>query len=199
MNSTPHSPQTLERFLDVLLDDVAPLTRAGVGSGNKLFGAAIVRKSDLALVIAATNAETENPLWHGEVTCLNAYWALDVTKRPPPKDCYFLSTHEPCSLCLSAITWSGFDNFFYLFSYEDSRDLFAIPHDLRILEEVFACKNGGYKSENAYWRAYALKDLILKAGPTPGTEKKLARLADMYGQFSADYQSRKGTAGIPLT
>lgn len=38
---------------------------------------------------------------------------------------------------LSGITWGGWDNFFYLFTYEDTRDAFSIPHDIRILEEVF--------------------------------------------------------------
>lgn len=37
---------------------------------------------------------------------------------------------------LSGITWGGWDNFFFLFSYEDTRDAFSIPHDIRILEEV---------------------------------------------------------------
>lgn len=39
----------------------------------------------------------------------------------------FLSTHEPCSRCLSAIIWSGFDNVVCLFSHQHSRDAFAIP------------------------------------------------------------------------
>lgn len=37
---------------------------------------------------------------------------------------------------LSGIPWGGWDNFFYLFTYEDTRDAFSIPHDIRILEEV---------------------------------------------------------------
>ncbi len=38
-------------------------------------------------------------------------------------------------MCLSpAITWAGFDNFYYFFTHEDLRDAFAIPHDLKILE-----------------------------------------------------------------
>ena len=61
--------------------------------------------------------------------------------------CLFLSTHEPCSLCLSAITWAGFDNFHYLFGYVDTRDAFNIPHDLRILSEVFRIENGDYARE----------------------------------------------------
>ena len=69
-----HSPSELcTRILDVIEQDIVPLTRAGVAAGNKLFGAAILRKSDLSLVIAATNAETENPLNHGEISTLNAF------------------------------------------------------------------------------------------------------------------------------
>lgn len=52
------------RLLDVIEFDIAAETRRGVSDGNKLFGAAILRKSDLSVVIAETNNETENPLWH---------------------------------------------------------------------------------------------------------------------------------------
>ena len=132
------------RFLDVIEHDVVPLTRAGVERGDKVFGAAILRKSDLSLVIAGTNRETENPLFHGEVATLNAFYEMPAETRPPSVDCLLLSTHEPCSLCLSAITWAGFDNFYYLFGYEDTRDAFNIPHDLKILSEVFGIENGAY-------------------------------------------------------
>ena len=37
---------------------------------------------------------------------------------------------------LSGITWSGFDNHYFLFTYEETRDAFSIPHDIKILEEV---------------------------------------------------------------
>jgi tRNA(Arg) A34 adenosine deaminase TadA len=45
-------------------------------------------------------------------------------------------TSELTLVGLSGITWSGFDNFTYLFSYEQTRDAFAIPHDIKILQEV---------------------------------------------------------------
>ncbi len=117
----------LEKLIDVIEQNVIPLTERGVAEGNKVFGAALLRKSDLSLVLAETNNETENPLWHGEVHTLKRFYEMPESGRPDTKDMVFLSTHEPCSMCLSAITWSGFDNFYYLFSHEDSRDSFSIP------------------------------------------------------------------------
>ena len=62
----------VDRLLQGTQDEIVPLTRQGVERGNKLFGAAILRKSDLSLVLAATNHETENPLWHGEVQTIKS-------------------------------------------------------------------------------------------------------------------------------
>lgn len=197
---TPDLTQVVERMLSVLRDDVLPLTRRGVGEGNKHFGAAVLRKSTLELVIAGTNEETRNPLLHGEIACLNRYWELPDGLRPEPKDCLFLSSHEPCSMCLSAITWSGFDNFYYLFSYEDTRDAFAIPHDLAILEQVFGCKDGAYAPMNPYWSSFHLVDLVNRA-----TEEDKDRWTDAidelrasYEELSDRYQARKRRSGIPL-
>lgn len=41
--------------------------REAVKKGNKVFGAAILKLSDLSLVAVGTNTEMECPLWHGEV------------------------------------------------------------------------------------------------------------------------------------
>lgn len=41
--------------------------REAVKKGNKVFGAAILKLSDLSLVAVGTNTEIECPLWHGEV------------------------------------------------------------------------------------------------------------------------------------
>lgn len=61
------SSTSVSRFLDVLEMQILPLTEEGVKHGSKVFGAAIMRKSDGALVVAETNNEVESPLWHGEV------------------------------------------------------------------------------------------------------------------------------------
>ena len=191
----------LDRLLDVIEKDIAPLTAAGVARGNKLFGAAILRKSDLSLVLAETNNEIENPLWHGEMHTLKRFYEMPKADRPPTKDCLFLSTHEPCSLCLSAITWTGFDNFYYLFSHEDSRDSFAIPHDLKILKEVFTLDPGGYRAENAFWTSHALRRMADTLPPAQRAVagERIAAIAAVYDGLSATYQKAKAGNEIPLS
>ena len=200
----------IARLLDVIEHDIAPVTSRGVARGNKLFGAAILRKSDLSVVVAETNNEIENPLWHGEMHAIKRFFELPADRRPDVKDCLFLATHEPCSLCLSGITWSGFDNFYYLFSHQDSRDSFAIPYDIQILRAVYAVPDPDrdaapadrplYNRTNAYWTSHDIARMI--AGLDRNHRESLvARLDDMgalYADLSSTYQQGKGHKGIPL-
>ena len=52
-----------ERILDIILDDLIPLTKISINEGNKIFGGFIVKKSDLSLVCLGTNQEIKNPLF----------------------------------------------------------------------------------------------------------------------------------------
>ncbi|MGI9480752.1 MAG: nucleoside deaminase [Hyphomicrobiales bacterium] len=197
---THTNEQLVDHLLKVAEQDIVPLTRQGVQNGNKVFGAAILRKDDLSLVVAGTNNETGNPLWHGEVHTLKLLYELPADQRPAPSECIFFSTHEPCTMCMSAITWGGYDNFTYLFSHEDSRDSFNIPHDLKILKELFSLEPGGYNKTNHYWSSHALSELISECDSARQTEFKsrVEALETTYAEMSATYQANKGAKEIPL-
>lgn len=190
----------LNRLLDVIEFDIIPLTTEGVKNGNKIFGGAILKKSDYSLVVAGTNLEIENPLWHGEMATIKKLYELPSEKRILPKDCIFLSTHEPCSMCLSAITWGGYDNFYYFFSYEQTKDAFNIPHDLKILDEVFDCKEGNYSHENAFWKSNNLIQMIeeLDNANRTNLKTKVIGILKQYDQLSSLYQASKSNNNIPL-
>ncbi len=190
----------IDRLISVIEADIIAKTTQGVASGNKIFGAAILRKSDLSLVIAETNNEIENPLWHGEMHALKRFYEIPASQRPLTRDCIFLSSHEPCSLCLSAITWSGFDNFWFLFSHEDSRDAFAIPHDLKILKEVFKLEPGGYSMKNAFWTAHNLRAEVRALGDAEAAPRlaRIEAIITRYAGLSDTYQQGKAGNDIPL-
>ncbi|OAA57903.1 cytidine deoxycytidylate deaminase family protein [Niveomyces insectorum RCEF 264] len=228
---TERAPEELlEAFLRVTEDSIVPLTRKGVAAGSKVFGAAIfdARSSggdgnDGPIVphTVATNNERASPLLHGEINCIQAFFGVtggdggedhgDNTRgRPSTKDCLFFATHEPCSLCLSGITWAGFPRIYYLFTYEDSRDLFAIPYDLDILGSVFRVPALGdtpatlaarplYNKTNKFFTAASLGELVDRVADPAARARwagEVARVKALYTALSETYQAGKaaGTA-----
>ena len=153
--------------------------------------------------MASTNKEAGNPLLHGEIQTINTYYALPKDNRPPVADTIFITTHEPCPLCLSGISWGGFNNFFYLFTYEDSRDSYGIPHDLTMLDSVLRCPEGSYNEKNTYWSAWSIRDLIAttNADQQAAFNKRVEVLKAKYAEMSEIYQKAKAEgkgADVPL-
>ncbi len=201
-----HSPAELLRaLLSTTEDKIVPLTRAGVASGSKVFGAAILARTDLKAHTVATNDERVSPLLHGEINCIQRFFAGPTDGRPATADCVFLATHEPCSLCLSGIAWAGFTEVYYLFTYEDSRDLFAIPHDINILEAVFRVPAPGdtaetlavrplYNRHNRFFTARSLADLVSEIEDPDERDRwaaEVERAKDLYGALNTTYQEGK--------
>lgn len=104
-------------------------------------------------------------------------------------------------MCMSAITWAGFDNYYYFYSHEDSRDSFAIPHDLVILKAVFGLDPGGYRRTNAFWTAYSISDLIEAEDEPLRSELRVQQrqIRERYAALSDAFQESKGDNDIPLS
>ncbi|KAM0322511.1 hypothetical protein ACHAQA_009356 [Verticillium albo-atrum] len=208
------SKELLAALLRTTEADIVPLTRDGVTSGSKVFGAAILSSASLEPYTVATNDERTSPLLHGEINCIQKFYTIshpDPATRPNPReDCVFFATHEPCSLCLSGITWSGFKELYFLFTYEDSRDRFAIPYDLEILEEVFRVKAEEespealdrrplYNKQNKFFQARSLAELVEDledAEERKHWAAEVERVKSLYDGLSEAYQEGKkaGTA-----
>ena len=187
-------------LISKILEEIIPASKISISKGNKIFGAAILKKADLSTVVIGTNNEIVNPLFHGEIFTIYEYFSLNLNKKIKPSECVFLSTHEPCSLCLSAITWSGFDNFYFFFPYKETKDKFKIPHDLNILKEVFNLNNGNYNKNNHYWKSYSIIDEISKLNDSEKykVDDKINKIYQEYEELSRLYQKNRDKNIIPF-
>lgn len=170
------------RLMDVIEQDIAPLTRQRVRMGCKVFGAAVLRSDDLSLVLAETNMEALSPLWHGEVYAIKHFW--EMQGHPDPKDCIFLATHQPCCMCASAIAWSGFPTLYYLFGYENTSADFNIPHDQKMIREIFGCPAPA--EDSSY---YTSRSVLSLAGDSPEGQTRFQTVRSLYGELSSVYQA----------
>jgi len=155
-------------LLNVIEHDILPLTEKGVAAGNKIFGAAILRKADFSTLIAETNNELENPLWHGEMHALKRFYELPDNERPATDQLIFVSTS------------------------------FAIPHDLKILKEVFTLEPGGYNRDNSFWNSFNIVEMAQQDENAKTLSAQIEKITAMYDQLSLQYQEGKDANQIPL-
>jgi tRNA(Arg) A34 adenosine deaminase TadA len=197
--STSHGPSALlSAILKTMEDRLIPITRDSVADGGAPFGAAVLTQSNLEPVMVSINAWRESPLLHGETNCIREFFLIPPEERPDTSTCIFFATHEPCSLCLSGIAWTGFPLVFFLFTYEDTSDLLGIPEDIEILQEVFRVPAPGdteetlaarplYNKQNKFFSAKSIADLVEEVEDKEERErvrKEVQRVREVYDEFS---------------
>ena len=87
MRNQKYNIKLFNAFVSTIEKVILPLTEQGVSDGNKVFGAAVLKKQGLNVICAETNNEMENPLFHGEIVALNKFFADHSYESP--KDCFF--------------------------------------------------------------------------------------------------------------
>ena len=81
-----------------------------------------------------------------------------------------------------------------------TNDEFSIPHDLKILKEVFKVNNGEYNRENSYWKSYNI-NMLIEDLSSPKKEKFINQFKEIkknYISLSNKYQLSKNENFIPL-
>lgn len=171
-------------LLDRVEADIVPQTLRGVKMGAKVFGAAMLRREDLGLVVASTNHEASSPLWHGEVYAIKEFYELQ--NHPRPADCMMLATHQPCCMCASAIAWAGIPEVWYLFGYEQTGADFNIPHDQKMIRDLFGATEPN--PNNSYYTMRSIMSLVPQLDDQKRALARYDELRKRYAELSNIYQ-----------
>jgi tRNA(Arg) A34 adenosine deaminase TadA len=188
--SARYSPDDTARILDVIACEIYPIVHATVCAGNNPFGAAVLGRSDLKTLVTGANRKVENPIYHAEITAIRRFFSLD--SHPEPGETIFVSTHEPCPMCLSALAWAGFPNIVHLFSVEETRDDFMMPDDICILEELFLLEEPRRKTR--YYEMISLRDLALYNSDTPLLQQRMAEVKRAFLSLMPTVLSHRSTS-----
>ncbi|MDO5562044.1 MAG: nucleoside deaminase [Synergistaceae bacterium] len=169
----------IEAIVSAIKNDLLPLTRKGVSEGGHVFGGLVLDGKTYKTVAVGTNRRQVNPIYHGEIDTIQNFFALK--DRPAPEDCIFIASHEPCSMCVSAISWSGFREIWVLFDGADMTKDFEMPVDLLMYKEIFGVD--GARNENSFFKKYDLKAEAAKEQDAEELAEKIDELVKEYAEL----------------
>jgi tRNA(Arg) A34 adenosine deaminase TadA len=170
----------IEKMLDVIREEIIPLTECEVTRGNHVFGGAILRSDTLTSVMVGSNNRVENPLFHGEIDTLNRFFKLPV--RPSTDELVFLATHEPCPMCAAAIAWAGFREVWVLFGAKEMEEEFGMPVDTVMYKDLFG--SNAVRPDNGFFKKHSIVKAIAELGP------------DRFGEAVEDIKKRYAAMNV---
>lgn len=169
----------IESILRAIKDDLLPLTKKGVEEGNHVFGGLVLDAKTFKTIVAGTNNRQGNPIFHGEIDTILRFFS--IKDHPKPSDCIFIASHDPCSMCISAIAWSGFKEIWVLFDYKDVAKDFEMPVDLMMYKEVFGVE--GAKDNNFFFKKYSIKRESEKEPNSSHLREKIDEITNIYSSL----------------
>ena len=91
------------------------LAQVAAENGGAPYGALIADPDEGMVMATGRNDASLNPIWHGEIAAISNLSSLlgDVSVYSVAPKLELYTTAEPCSMCMSAITWSGFGRVYY--------------------------------------------------------------------------------------
>lgn len=170
-------------LLDVVEAELVRLARSAVDRGDRFFSVAIVRKADLSLVACGRDkSKSKDPTATAELNAIQGFFT--VNNRPNPRDCIFLCIHEPSPMALYQIALCGFDNFVYVFTKQEMKEL-GDDGETIALNAIFngASQDESYKQNNDYWTAYSLVDMIQKCEKKSELLTTVEKVKTLFGEM----------------
>jgi tRNA(Arg) A34 adenosine deaminase TadA len=165
MNNT----EKLRAMLEVIRDEILPLTESVTTQGNDLLGSAVLRPDTFTSVIVGADNKMANPILHGVMDAINRFFKLPV--HPPAEDLIFLSTHDPCPMCAAAIACAGFRELWVLFRREDDDDSDRFsPVGMELYKSLFGVND--IRQDNVFFTRRSLKKAVI-AHPHDGELQRI--------------------------
>ncbi|MDR0615463.1 MAG: nucleoside deaminase [Synergistaceae bacterium] len=139
-------------LLEVVRDEILPLTESESARGNASSGSAILRPDTLTSVMVGADNRLQNPLFHGDIDAINRFFKLPV--HPPAEELIFLATHDPCPMCASAIAWAGFKELWVLFDSDKIEPAGSMQTSTAMYRNMFGTE--GIRQENSFFVRHSI-------------------------------------------
>ena len=89
------------------------LAELAVANGAQPYGALIVDPKNQTILAEGVNSATMNPIWHGEMAAIQNFSSKGINVYAVAPSLELYTSAEPCPMCMSAISWSGFGRVIY--------------------------------------------------------------------------------------
>lgn len=161
-------------LLEIIRDEILPLTESGIAKGNAAGGAAIVRADTLTSAMVGSDDTKDNPILHGEIDAINRFFKLPV--HPDPSEMIFLTIYDPCPMCEAAIAVAGFPELWSFLEPDEAREIFG--EDIQL---------SAPDAEPPFARRYIKRELG-EAG-SDETDELVAEITKRYQAIAANLRS----------